>query len=350
MSKNARITKVSDFFKVLRRSQLLSDQQLNLLEKRVEPIVERRQLNAENLAQMLVKQDILTHWQSQMLLRRVTKGFFLGKYKMMSMIGKGDHHRLFLAEHQKMRRQVTIKVLLNTTTDPIALKRFVREGEVIAALDHPNVVRAFDFDREGEVHFLVLEYVEGEDLQSIVDREGPREVEEAADWIRQAAEGLEYVHDISIIHRDIMPKNLICDHEGVVKLADLGVARIFSEDKVSLTMKHGADDLIGTIEYISPEQAMDSATIDARSDIYSLGCTFFFLLAGHPPFNEGSPTQRLMARQMESPPQVRQYRSDVPEEVEDLICQMMAKDRDQRIQTAGEVADILDELYPEQLD
>jgi serine/threonine protein kinase len=174
----------------------------------------------------LVKEGLLTPWQRENLLRGRYKGFFIKKYKLLDLLGAGGMSHVYLAEHTLMQRRVAIKVLpKNRVKDTSYLGRFHREARAAAALDHRNIVRAYDVDNDGDIHFLVMEYVEGVDLQSMVKHEGLLDYARAAEYIRQAAEGLDHAHQAGLIHRDIKPANLLVDRQNVVKLLDLGLAR-----------------------------------------------------------------------------------------------------------------------------
>ena len=271
------------------------------------------------------------------------KGFFLGqKYKLLGVLGTGGMSRVFLAEHSKMQRLVAIKHLPpNRVNDSSYLARFYREAQAAARLDHKNIVRAYDIDHDRDNHFLVMEYVEGRDLQTLVKDVGPLDFEMAADYIRQAADGLEHAHHAGLIHRDIKPANLLVDPRGVVKVLDMGLARWSEDDKTaSLTIAH-EENVLGTADYLAPEQARDSHTVDKRGDIYSLGCTLYYLLTGHPPFPEGSLAQRIWKHQNQSPKSIYEDRKDAPPALVDLCLRMMAKQPDARFQTAAEVAQSL---------
>jgi serine/threonine-protein kinase len=169
-----------------------------------------------------------------------------------------------------------------------------------------------------------MEYVEGRDLQTIVQEEGPLDFARAANYTRQAAEGLEHAHQAGLIHRDVKPANLLIDQNNVVKVLDLGLARFSREDESSLTLAY-QENVLGTADYLAPEQAVDSHGVDARADIYSLGCTLYFLLTGHPPFPEGTLPQRLLAHQRTPPPDVRADRPEAPEDLVAICTKMMAK-------------------------
>ncbi len=288
----------------------------------------------EQIADLMVQQGELTRWQADMLLRGKHKGFQLGKYRLLGHLGTGGMSRVYLAEHTLMRRQVAVKVLpRRLVSDSSYLGRFRREAEAAAQLDHPNIVRAFDIDHEGDVHYFVMEYIEGRDFLQIVKDQGPLEYRQAADYIAQAAAGLQHAHDAGLIHRDVKPGNCLVDGKQTVKLLDMGLAK-FSEDKgPSLTLMHD-ENVLGTADYLAPEQARNSHTVDSRADIYSLGCTFYFLLTGRPPFAEGTLSERLVKHQTQPPPSIRETREDVPQTLVRVCERMMAKSAAQRFQTA----------------
>lgn len=290
------------------------------------------------LAERLVQQGLLTQFQAEQLLQGRWKGFFISKYKILQRLGRGGMGMVFLAEHKYMKRLVALKVLPRSRSgESSALERFYREAKAIAALDHPNVVRAYDLDQEGDLHFLVMEYVDGVSLQELVKAHGPFDVERAVHYLYQAAKGLQHAYTVGLIHRDIKPANLLVSRTGLVKLLDLGLARFFLDEQDILTRKYD-EKVLGTADYLAPEQAIDSHVVDIRADIYSLGATFYYVLAGHPPFPEGTVAQKLIWHQTKMPKPIRELRSDVPEDVADLLQKMLAKKPQDRPQTPEEVA------------
>ena len=299
--------------------------------------------NSAAVAHAMITKGIITPWQSEKLLQGKFKGFVLGRYKLQNLLGKGEMSSIYLAEHMRMKRLCAIKVLpANKVRDTSYLGRFHREAQAVASLDHPNIVRAYDVDTETEggveIHFLVMEYIVGQDIEKLLEARQQFNVIEAADYIRQAAEGLSHAHESGLVHRDIKPGNLLVDRKGVVKLLDLGLARFFRDTVTeSLTIKHD-EKVLGTADYLAPEQAVDSHAVDERADIYSLGCTLYYSLTGHPPFTDGTLVQRLLAHQTKSPPAIRKQRPDVPESLVAIVDKMMQKRKDDRYQTAAEVA------------
>lgn len=294
------------------------------------------------LAQRLVDAKLLTRWQCDRLQEGRHKGFILGnKYKLLGLLGTGGMSSVYLAEHVLMQRLRAIKVLPQSRVeDSSYLARFRREAQAANALDHPNIVRVYDIDNDKNVHYIVMEYVEGRDLHGIVKTDGPLSYDLAVEYIRQAAEGLQHAHDANLIHRDIKPANLLVDLKGTVKILDMGLARFTDDENASLTREHD-ENVLGTADYLAPEQAKDSHTADSRADIYSLGCTFYFLLTGHPPFRDGTLAQRILKHQTQPPPNLYEARPDAPQALVEVCLRMMAKSPNARIQTAGEVARIL---------
>jgi serine/threonine protein kinase len=334
--------KVDEFLGLVRRSGLVERDQLNRVLLRLKEEAGSRPItDTEFVGRRLVEAGLLSDWQCEKLLEGRHKGFFLGKYKLLDHLGTGGMSTVYLGEHVLMHRRVAIKVLPRARVeDATYLPRFHREARAAAALDHRNIVRAYDVDNEGDVHYLVMEYAQGRDLLEMVKEDGPLEYRAAADYLRQAAEGLEHAHQAGLVHRDVKPGNLLVDRKGVVKLLDLGLARFTGEELTSLTLAHD-ENVLGTADYLAPEQAIDSHGVDARADIYSLGCSLYYVLTGHPPFPEGTLPQRLMMHQRETPLSIRDDRPDVPEDLVEICMRMMAKKPEDRPQSAAEVAQLL---------
>jgi serine/threonine protein kinase len=249
---------------------------------------------------------------------------------------------VYLCEHGPTHRRVAVKVLpTSLADDPVSLQRFYREARAVAALDHPNIVRAYDIGQDEKLHFLVMEYVDGSSLQDITEKCGPMAVLRAAHYVRQAALGLQHAHESAgIVHRDIKPSDILVDRGGGVKIIDMGLARFCREDQAALTARcEGV--VLGTPDYMAPEQALDPWSVDTRADVYSLGATFYFCLTRYTPFRGGRAAQKVLWHQTRQPEPVRRLRPKVPEGLAALIECMMAKDPAQRPQTPQEVADAL---------
>ncbi|MCL4191122.1 MAG: protein kinase [Thermoguttaceae bacterium] len=333
---------VDTFLDLLRRSRLVEPDRLDHeLAQLRDTSGEQTFGDVDALAKYFVASGLVTRWQGDRLLEGRYKGFYLKNYKLLDHLGTGGMSRVYLAEHVLMQRRVAIKVLPKDRVDDSSyLKRFHREAQAAAALDHRNIVRAYDVDSEGTTHYLVMEYVEGRDLQRIVHDDGPLPYAKAAEYLRQAAEGLAHAHSAGLIHRDIKPANLLIDSHGVVKLLDLGLARFTADEKASLTLAYD-ENVLGTADYLAPEQALDSHRVDGRADIYSLGCTMYYALVGRPPFGEGTLPQRLLAHQKQPPPSILKVRPDAPEDLVAICLKMMAKKAADRFQSASDVAEAL---------
>jgi serine/threonine protein kinase len=297
--------------------------------------------DAERLATKLIEAKLLTRWQCDNLLQGKSSGFLLGPYKLLGVLGTGGMSSVYLAEHQLMRCLRAIKVLpVSRVNDSSYLERFRQEAMAAARLNHPNIVQAYDISQHKKHHYIVMEYVEGRDLQNLVKEQGPLDYDQAANYIRQSAEALACAHESGLIHRDIKPANLLVDGRGTVKLLDLGLARFVDEKTPSLTIAHD-ENVLGTADYLPPEQAVNSHGVDSRADIYSLGCTLYYLLTGHPPFPTGTLPQRIHAHQTRSPASIYEDRQDAPQALVEVCNRMMSKSPAARYQTAKEVADVL---------
>jgi eukaryotic-like serine/threonine-protein kinase len=292
--------------------------------------------DAASFAAAAVAENLLTSFQAKLLLQGKWKNFFLsGKYKVLEHLGSGGMGAVFLCEHRHMRRRVAVKVLPPDPGDPTHAQRYQREAQAIAMLDHPNIVRAFDLDREGGLHFLVMEYIDGASLQYLIDSRGPLPVNRAINYIAQAALGLQHAADAGLVHRDVKPSNLMLDWAGTVKLLDLGLAR-FARRVDNVAQVGDSKTVLGTADYLAPEQAR-SSSVDVRADVYALGAVAYFLLTGKPPFDGGSVAQKLIRHQTEVPKPVDAVRSEIPAGVAAVIARMLAKDPAERPQSPARV-------------
>jgi len=298
--------------------------------------------DADLLANFLIDRKLLTSWHVEKLMEKRYRGFSLGKYRMLRLIGSGGMSTVYLAEHKLMHRQRAIKVLpKRRVNDSSYLARFHLEAQATSQLDHPNIVRCYDVDNEGDTHYIVMEFIEGKDLNTIVKQEGPLPLELACNYIAQSAEGLAHAHEKGLIHRDVKPANLLVDTKGIVKILDLGLALFSDEAQASLTVEHN-ENVLGTADYLAPEQAVNSHKVDHRADIYGLGCSLYFVLTGRPPFPDGTLAQRIAKHQSQMPDDIRKLRADCPRDLADICVKMMQKRAEKRYASMREVADALE--------
>lgn len=283
-------------------------------------------------------------------------GTVLGSYRLLEVLGVGGMSTVYRAEHIAMRRRVALKVLsFSLASNKQFVDRFYREAQAAARLDHPNVVKVHDINSQGHIHYLVMEFVDGRTIRETVDVGGPMAVPQALAYLNQTVSALAHAHKQGIVHRDIKPENLVVDSEerpqvslrgeerantGRIKLLDMGLARLSEMEDRLLTVY---DTMLGTVDYIAPEQAENSHDVDARADIYSLGCTLYFMLAGHPPFPNGTPAQRLMFHLLKQPTKLSALRTDIPPALDSLLGRMMAKAPQDRYQSADELAVAIEE-------
>ncbi len=289
-------------------------------------------------ADAMVEDGLLTDFQAEQFLLGKWRGFTVGKYKLLERVGVGGMGQVFLCEHLFMKKRVAVKILPPAKAEqPAALGRFYREARAAGQLEHPNIVRTHDIDQDGNLHYIVMEYVDGSNLLDMVKKHGPMPAPRAAHYIRQTALGLQYAFDNGLIHRDIKPGNVLVDRYGTAKLLDMGLARFYQDQSDMLTVKYDDKIVLGTADYVAPEQVANSHAVDVRADIYALGGSLYFLLAGHPPFPTGTVSQKLLWHRTKDPTPLRQVRPDVPDGLAAVVAKMMHKDPAQRYQTPMEV-------------
>ncbi len=303
------------------------------------------------LARAFCDAEFLTPFQFEVIRAGKQSDLKIGNYDVLDRLGAGGMGTVFKARHRRMKRIVALKVLsAHLSKDTTFVQRFQREVETIARFHHANIVMAFDADEAEIGHFLVMELVNGQDLSSLVFKEGPMDVAGAVQCILHAARGLEYAHAQGIIHRDIKPANLLRDESGVVKVTDLGLAR-FAQGAADTTATSAegitqAGGILGTADYMPPEQAVDSSSIDHRADIYSLGATLYFLLTGKAPYKGASLMATLLLHRDAPIPSLRVARLDVPAALDDVYCRMLAKVPEDRPQSLKEVIAALEAILP----
>ncbi|MGL5095493.1 MAG: serine/threonine protein kinase, partial [Planctomycetia bacterium] len=322
---------------------------------------ELKQGDGSQPARQLVKIGRLTAYQANCVFHGRFANLSLGDYLLLDKLGEGGMGAVFKALHRRMERVVALKVLpTSATRTPAAVERFHREVKAAARLLHPNIVAAFDAGQARATHYLVMEHVAGSDLSKLVRAGGPRAVADAVDHLRQAAKGLEYAHQRGVVHRDVKPSNLLLSNDGVVKVLDMGLARLDAgsviagqplEDRAEpADQLTGTNAVMGTVDYMAPEQAENTRAADARADVYSLGCTLWYLLTGRAMFPGDSVVQKLMAHRDQPAPILRSHRADVPDGLEAVYAKMVAKKAEDRFQTMAEVGAALDAVAAELAD
>jgi eukaryotic-like serine/threonine-protein kinase len=272
------------------------------------------------------------------------------RYKIGRFLGAGGMGLVYQAEHRLMGRVVALKIIhQHLIQHPRVIERFRLEVKAAARLSHPNIVAAYDAEHAGDVHFLVMEFVDGINLSLLVARKGPLEVASACNFIRQAGRGLQHAFEKGMVHRDIKPHNLMMTRKGQIKILDFGLARLASESRAELGLPPGPDrpgltrvgDIMGTPAYMAPEQILDASSADIRADLYSLGCTLYHLLTGQSPFAKDSARAALFSRQYLPPRPITELRKDLPAELLAVLNKMLAEDPAERYQTPIEVVNAL---------
>lgn len=330
---------IEEFIASLERTGALDADTLKTVRSEVAPV--RDEVDTECYARKLVKEGTLTQWQSDQIFAG-RKQFVMGEYRLLDLAGRGGMGAVFRAEHIRLKRQVALKTLAPELVNrPDQVARFQKEIEAASALESPNVVRALDAIRIGRTFVLVMEFVQGEPLSRICRRRGRLPIGEACEYIRQAALGLQHAHEKGMVHRDIKPGNLILtwrsDGSPLLKVFDLGLAR-FVNERVDHSEMTRTGQVMGTPDYMSPEQGWDTRTVDIRGDVYSLGCTAFRLITGRVPFRGDNPLQTLMVRCSTDAPPIRSFLPEIPESLEAIIAEMLARNPAERFQTPGEIA------------
>jgi serine/threonine protein kinase len=329
---------VEELLQLIRKSGMIDEAKLGSYLQRRE-FARGLPSDPRDFADDLVRDGVLTYFQAEQYLLGKWRGFTIGKFKLLERVGVGGMGQVFLCEHMFMKRRVAVKVLPPAKAEqPAALGRFYREARAAGSLQHNNVVRTHDIDQDGNLHFIVMDYVDGADLLSIVKKFGQMNIDRAVSYIHQTAVGLDYAFRSGLIHRDIKPGNVLVDRKGVARILDMGLARFYKDHSDQLTMKYDDKIVLGTADYVAPEQVANSHSVDIRADVYGLGATFYFLLAGHPPFPVGTVSQKLLWHRTKEPTPIQEIRPEVPDGLAQILARMMAKDPKARYQTPAQVA------------
>ena len=328
-SANPHDLSVDEFLRNLRDSRLLPPADISDFESAPD---------AQSLAARLVEQKILTPYQAKCIWDGKTKHLVLGEYVVQDVLGSGGMGRVFKALHRRMNRLVALKVLPPSAVDsPESIQRFQREIQAVAKLSHPNIVAAHDAGCCDGTHFFVMDLVDGHDLAQCIMDNGPMPPREAVECILQVARGLEYAHAAGVIHRDIKPSNLLLDPTGTVKILDLGIARLNDTLLPSGSTLTNTGCILGTVDYMAPEQAINTKVADHRADIYSLGCTLHYLLTGQPVYGGETAMERLLAHREKHVPSLKSTCPAVFKELDRVFQTMVAKKPNARYQTMAQV-------------
>ena len=360
------IATAHELLRTLRTSGLVSHDHFFALEAEVRPLKD----DLPGVIEHILQSERLTVYQLRKVVNGKAADLVVGPYVILDRLGEGGMGRVYRARHTRDGREVALKVVRSALlVNPVVRGRYEREAGAAGLLRHPNIVAVEDSGCDEGRYYLAMEFVDGIDLAVLTRDHRPLEVPEACEYIRQAALGLQHAHDAGFVHRDIKPSNVVVSGErhvpqatdrAVVKILDMGLVRIVGLDDVSADSgeflapapadpsltRDGA--LVGTPDYMAPEQARDSRSVDHRADLYSLGCTLYYLLAARPPFADGTPTEKVLRHRGDQPPPLQALRPDVPTPVAAIVARLMAKAPADRFPTAAAVAEALAPLavYP----
>lgn len=339
------VTTIRRFLELLEAADILPAVDMAAIKQQL-PEAKRDQ-DAAEIARKLVSQHALTKHQAASLYQQRPKSLGLGSYIFLDRLGTGGSGSVFKAKHRKSGDIVAVKVLnLSGSRSPDALKRFQREAETAARLNHPNIVRALDSGEAGGQYFTAMELVEGTDLSTYVKKSGPLPWEQAAQCVVTSARALAYAHEQGIIHRDIKPANLMLCNDGKIKVLDMGLARL--QDPSATGNEQAAEGLtqtgqvMGTVDYMAPEQALHTRLADARADVYSLGCTLYRLVTGDIPYDGDSMVAKILSHRETPVPSMRKKNPKVPNTADIVLQKMLAKKPEDRYQSMNELADELE--------
>jgi serine/threonine-protein kinase len=357
------VMSVAEFSDAVRQNRLLEPEQQDELVR----TLQAKFRDSRALARQLIQLGWLTPYQVNQVFQGKGATLVMGSYIIVERLGEGGMGIVYKARNWKLGRVVALKIIRREhVANNDAVRRFRREIEAVGKLSHPNIVMALDADTAaGDTHFFVMEYVDGINMSVLLKEKGPPPVPLACDYMRQVASGLQQAFERGMVHRDIKPANLLVQRSTdnskvsskpistwgpIVKILDMGVARIHhgadEHDSISALTKEGR--VVGTPDYMAPEQAVNSAKADVRADLYSLGCTFYHLLTGQAPFPGGTPMEKLLKHRMDQPKPIEKLRPEVPPAVAGIVRKLMAKKPEDRYQTPAEVVNALETLLPRQ--
>jgi serine/threonine protein kinase len=327
---------VEGFLKTVLRSGLLDREALQTL-LRTMPLERRNEPDA--VAEHLVKAGRLTRFQARKLLAGTPLGLVLDSFHVLAPIAKGGMGTVYLARDMRSGQLVALKVLppWKAREEERLLARFRREMEMCQRVSHPHLAWTYEVGKWHEVHYIAMEYIPGRSLYRLVHDEGPVPVPRLARLFAEVCLALDHAHNQGLIHRDLKPSNIIVTPNDHAKVLDLGLALMEGEMTGEREVIGGAGYVVGTMDYVAPEQTADASRVDARCDVYSLGCTIYFALTGRPPFPGGLPRDKIMRHRSEEPAPIPQFNAEVPPAFVGLVRRMMAKDPEQRLPSAAAV-------------
>ncbi|HYT89641.1 MAG TPA: serine/threonine-protein kinase [Gemmataceae bacterium] len=327
---------VDRFLKMVQRSGLLTREQL---QADLRAVPKDRRGDPQALAEHLVKAGKLSRFQALKLLKGAPQGLILGPFQVLAPIGKGGMGSVYLARDARNGQLVALKVLppKRARKEERLVARFEREKDLSQRVRHPHLARTYEAGDVNDIHYIAMEYIPGKSLYRLVTTEGSLEVRRAARLFAEVCSALEYAHGQGLIHRDLKPSNILITPNDHAKVLDLGLALMQGETAFEREVIGGAGYIVGSMDYIAPEQTTDATRVDPRADIYGLGCTLYFTLTGKPPFPGGTSLEKIQRQRSEEPVPVTQRNPAVPAAFATIVQHMMAKAPEQRYQTAGAV-------------
>jgi serine/threonine protein kinase len=331
---------VEDFLKTVARSKLIEPEQLQELVRNLPP---EQTGDSQSLADHLVRIGKLSRFQASKLLQGVAKGLILGSFQVLALIGKGAMGKVYLARDSRDGQLVALKVLppRRARAKERLVARFQREMELSRLVAHPNLCRTFEVGQFHGIHYIAMEFIPGKTLTKVVNEQGPLPLSRAARLMAEVASGLEHAHRQGLIHRDLKPSNIMVTPHDHAKLLDLGLALLQGEDVEDPSVIGGQGYIVGTMDYIAPEQTTDAAGVTARADIYALGCTLYFVLTGQPPFPGGTHKEKIRRHRKDRPEPLSNLQPLLPPAFVGMVEKMMAKDPRQRYPSARAVEESL---------
>jgi eukaryotic-like serine/threonine-protein kinase len=329
-------TAVDTFLKTVLKSGVLDNRQL---EDGFSAVPKEQRSNATAVAEHLIKTGKLSRFQATKLLRGTGKGLVLGPFQILAPVGAGGMARVYLARDSRDQKLLALKVL-PPKKDPRhqrLLARFRREMDMCRRVDHPHVARTFEVGVKLGIYYIAMEFIPGQDLSKLVHKGGALQVPRAARLFAEVASALQHAHEKGLIHRDLKPSNIRVTTTDRAKVLDLGLALLEGDETTDRELGGGYGYIVGSMDYIAPEQTVDACAVDGRADIYALGCSLYFTLTGQPPFAGGSKLERILRHRKEEPVPLVQRNSKVPPRFAELVHRMMAKNPDQRFESMQEV-------------